>query len=285
MTAALRADASDHGHIVDALIEERAPKLSASPCWPLLRPFLYKLLDYRRAREVADALAPLSGAQALEYASAMLRLKIETRGFERVPRQGRLVVIINHPTGLADGVAVYDALKAIRPDLTFFANADALRVCPRLTEVLIPVEWVEAKRTREKTRATLEAARAALEAERPLVISPAGRIARHQEDGFWIDPPWQPSAASIARKYRAPILPLFMHGPPSPLFRLGARLSPELRDVTLFHELLNKKGGLFRLTAGPPIPPQRIDDPAAFTERLKRYVERELPVDPDRPFA
>ncbi len=273
-------------HIVDVLIRERAPRLSRSWAWPLVRPALYKLLDYRQARAMADALARMSGPEALTYASILLKLRIETVGAERVPRRGRLLVVINHPTGLADGVAVHDGLKPLRPDVIFFANADALRVNPRLGEVIIPVEWVEAKRTREKTRLTLERAREALEAERPLVISPAGRIARHAEDGFWIDPPWQASAASLARRHRAPILPLHIEGPPSNLFRWFARVSPELRDVTLFHELLNKRGGLFRLTFGAPIPPDAVGaEPAAFTERLKRYVERELPVRPEAAFG
>jgi hypothetical protein len=45
-------------------------------------------------------------------------------------------VVCNHPTGIADGVAVYDVLKAVRPDLCFYANSDAHRVSPRLGEVL-----------------------------------------------------------------------------------------------------------------------------------------------------
>lgn len=275
-------DSAAPEHIVDVLIRERAPGLSRSWAWPIVRPALYKLLDYRQARAMAEAVAPMSGQQAFDHVSDLLRLRVETAGDANVPREGRLVVVINHPTGLADGVAVYDGLKRLRPDLTFFANADALRVNPRLGEVIIPVEWVEAKRTREKTRLTLERAHQALEAERPLVISPAGRIARHAEAGFWIDPPWQASAASLARRHKAPILPVHIEGPPSTLFRWFGRVSPELRDITLFHELLNKTGGRFRLTFGRPIPPDEIGaDPAAFTERLKRYVERELAANPD----
>jgi len=36
--------------------------------------------------------------------------------------------------------------------VVFYANSDAHRVCPRFDETLIPVEWVAAKRTRERTR-------------------------------------------------------------------------------------------------------------------------------------
>lgn len=273
------------GHIVDELIEERAPRLSSSWAWPLARPVVYQLLDYKQARVVADDIAEMSGAEALAYASRMLRIRIERRGLEHLPRQGRVVIIINHPTGMVDGLAVHDAVKPIRPDFIFFANADALRVCPRFGEVIIPVEWVEAKRTREKARQVLEAAKAALEAERPLMISPAGRIARYRENGVCIDPPWATSAVSIARKYKAPILPLHIDGPPSTLFRWGNRVSHELRDITLFHELLNKKGGLYRLTAGPLIPHETIGEVGSFTERLKHYVEWELAAAPERPFA
>jgi putative hemolysin len=273
-------------HIVDVLINERAPRLSRSVVWPLVRPALYKLLDYRQARMMADAVAPLSGQAAFDHVSDLLALKVETVGTGNIPRAGRLIVVINHPTGLADGVAVYDGLRPFRPDLTFFANADALRINPRLAEVVIPVEWVEAKRTREKTRLTLERAREALEAERPLVISPAGRIARHAEDGLWIDPPWQSSAAALARRHKAPILPVHIEGPPSTLFRWFARVSPELRDVTLFHEMLNKRGGRFRLTFGKVITPEAVgSDTLGFTDRLKRYVERELAVRSDAVFG
>src|SRR5690606_1961769 len=101
---------------------------------------------------------------SLEYCSRLLDLEVSALCLERVPRTGRCVVVCNHPTGIADGVAVYDALKRVRDDVIFFANADALRVSPRLAETVIPVEWVESKRTREKTRATLQAAKAAFEA-------------------------------------------------------------------------------------------------------------------------
>ncbi|MGZ9201948.1 MAG: 1-acyl-sn-glycerol-3-phosphate acyltransferase [Caulobacteraceae bacterium] len=272
-------------HIVDELITERAPSLSGSPLWPLVRPALYKLLDYRKARWMADQVAPLSGEGALAFASRLLRLDMEVVGADNVPRQGRMLAVINHPTGLADGVAIYDALKPIRPDLIFFANADALRVNARMAEVIIPVEWVVAKRTREKTRATLEAAKAALEAERPLIISPAGRIARHSENGVMIDPPWQPTAASLARKNRAPILPVHIDGPASVLFQTFDRVSEQLRDVTLFHEMLNKTGKRFRVVFGTPIPPEAVEDAGEFTARLKPYIERDLGRDPKARFV
>lgn len=273
-------------HIVDVLIAERAPRLTASPVWPIVRPALYGVLGYGQAVRMADAIQPLSGAETLDHVSNLLGLKVTTTNLERLPATGRCIVVCNHPTGIADGLAVYDAIKQRRTDAIFFANADALRVSPRLGETVIPVEWVSEKRTREKTRATLNAAKEAFEAERCVVMFPAGRLARVDEDGLLTDPEWAPTAASLARKYEAPITPMHVAGPYSRLFHLFDRFSQELRDVTLFHELLNKAGKSFEIGVGLPIPPHRLHvDATKATEALKVFTERTLAADPDAVFA
>jgi putative hemolysin len=91
---------------------------------------------------------------------------------------------------------------------------------------------------------------------------------------------------SLARKYEAPITPIHVTGPWSRLFHLFNRFSGELRDITLFHELLNKQGQRFGLTVGQPIPPSALEgDPVQVTGRVKAYVEEVLPHEPERPFA
>ena len=273
-------------HICDVLIAERAPRLTRSAVWPLARPLLYRLLNYRQAVRMADAVRPLSGAEALDYMSDLLGLKVAVMNAERIPASGRCIVVANHPTGIADGIAAFDAIRSRRQDAVFFANADALRVSPRLGEAVIPVEWVVEKRTREKTRATLQAAREAFEAERCVVMFPAGRLARVARDGSVTDPEWAPTAASLARRHGAPVVPIHVAGPHSRLFHWFDRISPELRDITLFHELLNKKRKRFFLKVGKPIPPSRLDiDAARATYALKAFTERVLPSQPDADFA
>jgi putative hemolysin len=269
-------------HIVDTLIAERAPRLTGSALWPLVRPPLHALLGYDKARAMVDAIAAIGGRAALEHVSRLLALEVSIRGLAHLPATGRVVIVANHPTGIADGVAVYDALKAARPDIAFYANADAHRACPRFDEVLIPVEWVETKRSRERMRLTLQMTREALEAERALMIFPAGRLAVKDGQGLLTDPPWAASAVSIARKYDAPIVPIHVAGPWSTLFHLFNKVSRELRDITLFHELLNKTGRRFDLIVGRPIDPATLPaDTGEATDVLKRYVERVLPDQPE----
>lgn len=279
-------------HIVDVLIAERAPRLRASWAWPLVRPALYQMLGYNAARAMADAIAPMGGYAAMDFASSLLRLDLRVTGAERIPATGRVCIIVNHPTGLADGVALYDAFKAVRPDICFFANSDAHRINPRLSDIFIPVEWVPAKRTRERTRLTLTLANEAFQQERALAIFPAGAISTPDKSRRLLDPPWQTTAVSLARKHDCPVLPVHLDGPWSKLFNRFHRLSravpfsKELRDITLFQELLNKAGKRFEAVIGPLIAPQALQgDAAQVTEALKAYIERSLPEHPDQPFA
>ena len=276
---------SRRDHIIDVLIAERAPHLAASAAWPLLRPVLYAILDYRKARRMADAIMPLPGVEALDFISRLLGVAVRAKGLERFPTRGRVIAVCNHPTGIADGIAVYDALKTVRPDVVFYANADARRVAPRFDDILIPVEWVAAKRTRERTRLTLTRTREAMEAERALMIFPAGRMSR-RAGGVLADLPWAGGAISVARRYDAPIVPMHLAGPSSGLFHFFNHFSSELRDITVFHELLNKRGKAFTLTVGHPVSPNALPlDPIEAAQALKTFVETTLANDPSARFG
>jgi putative hemolysin len=284
VAAPASASAATAKHIVDVLIEERAPKLSSGPLWPIVRPPLFALLNYDKAVRMADMIAPMGGREALESIAQLLSVKLEVSGLERLPRAGAFIILANHPTGITDGIAVYDAIKMVRPDAKFYANSDAQRVCPRFDDILIPVEWVLAKRTRERTRVTLKMTDEAFAENRPLMVFPAGRLARLR-NGVLTDPEWMPTAVSLARKYELPIVPCHVAGPYAFWFHTFSQFSQELRDITLFHELLNKQGKTYRLTFGPLIPADHASgDATSISRRIKHYVERVLPNAPDTPY-
>lgn len=263
---------------MDVLIEERAPVLLHRPVtgW-LMRRFLYPLLGYGAAKEAIDRIRDLSGPETMDLGVAELGLRVSALGLARVPQAGRVVVASNHPTGLADGVAVWQALRERRPDVMMLANGDAMRISAGLRDVFIPVEWTKSKRSQAGSRQLLKDVAAAFAQERALVIFPSGRIAYLRPSGL-SERPWLPTVVTLARKFTAPILPLHIRARNSALFYGLSRISHELRDVTLFHELLNKGGQRYVLTFGHLIDPARLpDDPARAVELLQHHVEHELP--------
>ena len=268
-------------HIVDRLIAERTPNLSRHVLWPVLRPILYRMLNYCAARDMADNVVRMGGFGAFEHVSGLVGLDLATIGEEQVPASGPVLVVANHPTGIADGIAVYDALKARRPDMAFFANRDALRVNPRLAELVIPVEWRAGEKSHAKSRDTLVMAARAFRDHRCVVLFPSGRLAAWQ-DGALTERPWQTSAVALARKFAVPVVPLHISARNSGLYYLLCRLNTELRDMTLFNELLNKNGARFDLTFGAPIAPQDLTgDLHVLTMLLQDFVTRELGGRPD----
>jgi putative hemolysin len=273
-------------HIADILIAERGEKLVRSPLWPIIKPVLYKILRYKDAVRMADELAPLSGVAAMDYCSRLLSLDLQTSGLENIPRTGAFIVVANHPTGIADGVAVYDALRNVRPDIAIFTNRDAIRVNPRLSDFLIPVEWREDLRDRTKMKETLRLTSRAFAEGRAVVIFPSGRIAYWADDKL-NERPWQTSAITLARKQGLPILPVNVQARNSWLFYWFANSGfIELRDMTVFHELLNKRGKTFRIRFGRPIPLDKIaeGDAMEVTQRLQQHCVERLAQDGDAVF-
>ena len=197
------------GHIVDMLIAERGQKIVRNPLWPVMRPFLYTLLRYNKAIEFANDISKLSGFQCFEYMSDLLRLDIGVTHADRIPASGGFILVSNHPTGIADGVAVFDLLKSCRPDMMVFANRDAVRVNPRFAEMIIPVEWRDEYKSKLKTRETLQLTNRAVAEGKVTVLFPSGRIA-YWANGRLNERPWKTSAVGLARKYNLPILPVHL---------------------------------------------------------------------------
>lgn len=276
--------ATEPARIIDQLIAERTMGLAKNPLWPIARPFLYRFFNYPQAVAMAEAVANMSGYASLSHISDILKLDISVRGIERLPASGAFILAPTHPTGIPDGIAVFDMIKHVRPDFAIFANRDAVRVNERFRDHIIPVEWRPAQKTRAKSRDTLEMTARAFADGRAIVLFASGRIAYWHEDRL-TERPWQTSLVSLARRYDVPVVPANITARNSGLFYLLSKYSTELRDMTLFHELLNKKSSVFNITIGHPIPAAELEgDQADVTSRLQHHAEHELKADPDARF-
>lgn len=272
------------GHIIDRLIAERGGRLVEHPAWPLMRPFVYATLKYGAAVRMADAIGPVSGQAAFQHMSDLLQLDIQSRGEDRIPKTGKFLLVANHPTGIADGVAMFDFMSRHRPDMMMFANRDAVRVSPRMNEIIIPVEWRDDYKSRDKTRETLQLTNRAVQDGKATVLFPSGRIA-FWSDGRLTERPWKVSAVTLARRHDLPVIPVNISARNSGLFYWLSKYSTELRDMTVFHELLNKKCHTFSFTVGEPILPDALDgDPADAIRALEYHTVHGLAANPDRAF-
>jgi len=240
---------------LDPLIAERAPWLVASrPGTRYARALLDSMLGYRKTVALAEEVADFPMARIIAHMADRIACDVQATGLTQIPATGPALIVSNHPTGIADGIILHSLIARRRNDAFFYANADILRVLPQMTDLIAPVEWRPEKRSHAKTCETMAFTRTAIEAGRLGVIFPSGRLAKRRGLKLY-ERPWMASAAMIARKFDLPVIPVHIRARNSVLFYSFDAIHPTLRDITLFHETLNKHRQPFRVTVGEPIAP------------------------------
>lgn len=245
---------------IDPLIEDRAPwlfrpTLAAS----LARPALNRLLGYDRTVSLGEEVQHLSSLEIMTVMADMLARDVTVSGLGQIPRHGAAMIVANHPTGIADGIILHSVLREVRTDAYYFANHDILKVLPQMGDMIAPVEWRKERRSHAKTRGTMVFARRAVEDGRLGVIFPSGRLAKRRGARLH-ERPWMASAAMLARKFELPVIPIHLQARNSALFYLFDAIHPTLRDITLFHETLNKNRQPFEIRVGEPISPKALPE-------------------------
>ncbi|KKM48077.1 hypothetical protein LCGC14_1558070 [marine sediment metagenome] len=256
---------------IDRQIVERAPWLGRDgPLTRGARLMLDRVLAYDRTVALAEQMETWPSHRIMARMGEMLAQNVNVQGLHHLPGHGPALIVANHPTGIADGIILYHLIQNRRPDLFFYANSDILCVMPQLSDMIAPVEWRKDRRSHRKMRETFSYTRDAVEDGRLGVIFPSGRLAQRRGLRLY-ERPWMASAATLARKFDLPVIPVHLNARNSALFYLFDLIHPTLRDITLFHEMLNKDRQPYRVTIGEPISasalPQDADDAIALLRR------------------
>ena len=95
-------------HIVDVLIEERAPHLSNGPLWPLLRPILYTVLNYKKAVYMALLARSMLNNAACIHCTAEFELAQAKKHFDSSRVRGEVIPLVFDLSGFrnAPGAAI-----------------------------------------------------------------------------------------------------------------------------------------------------------------------------------
>ncbi len=243
---------------IDPLIEERAPWLfRQTPLVGVARAGLNRMLSYDKTVALATQIKDTDTAGIMAEVYRQIATNVKVTGLHNIPAHGAALVVANHPTGIADGIILHGLISQVRPNPYFYANRDILRVMPQMEDMIAPVEWRKEKRSHGKTRDTMAFTRRAVAEGRLGVIFPSGRLAFRK--GLRLhERPWMASAAMLARKFDLPVIPINIQARNSVLFYLFDLIHPTLKDITLFHETLNKATQPFVVTVGEPISPSAL---------------------------
>lgn len=267
--------AEDVKTVIDELIAERAPwYFEAGVPQSVMRLCLNGLLDYKNTVELANTLVNNSAEQIFTDIGCQLSKNVQVSGIQNIPSHGPALIVCNHPTGIADGLILHNVLLARRDDVYFFANRDITRVFPQMESMIAPVEWRPEKRRHTDMRHLMQYVRDAKAEGKLGIIFPSGRLAKRVGLNL-VERPWMASAAMIARKFKLPVVPVHISARNSLLFYLFDLIHPTLRDITLFHETLNKDKFPFDIHIGKAVGWTELDPKSdiAIEQLKKRTLE------------
>jgi len=194
----------------------------------------------------------------------------------RIPKNGPLVVVANHPHGLVDGMVMAEIVCRIRSDFKILTRS-LLTGIPEVEEFMIPVPFPHEENSRELGLEMREAAMAHLRQGGVIILFPAGKVACSDTwFGPAIEAEWNVFTHKMIQRSGATILPMHFTGQNSRAYQIANKLSATLRQSLLLHEI---KRALFkpqRPHIGQPIPANVLKDwqgnPRGFLAWLRDHT-------------
>jgi len=236
---------------VNDVLNKHYPKVTEKP-W-LFKPLsilLKHLLHERECIEFGELYPHLQGLEFVEQVLEYFDFSYSARDVEkeRIPAQGRVVIIANHPIGSLDGLALIKMLSEIRQDIKVVANQMLMAITP-LHPMLLPVNNMHGGTARDH----LNNIQQHLEDEGVVIIFPAGEVSRLRPQGVR-DLHWHSGFLRMARSAKAPILPIFIDGKNSPLFYGLSMIYKPLATMMLVKEMFKQRKKHLPMRIGELIP-------------------------------
>ncbi|MEN1727228.1 MAG: GNAT family N-acyltransferase [Pseudomonadota bacterium] len=225
------------------------------------------------SRPTADCAEP-SATEFIDFSLESLGCQAEVHGeavMASYPSDGPLIIVANHPYGGLEGLLLTRLLLTVRPDLKVLTN-EILLMIPELRDVFIGVDVLAEGAASKNSRGIRQTAKHLAQGG-ALLIFPAGTVSRLQlPSGQISDAPWSTMIARLARKYSAPVAPVFVAGRnPMPFYWSGV-IHPRLRTLMLPRVMRSKKGRQIPLVFGDLIPAsdlQKMDNEAVATAFMR----------------
>lgn len=262
------------------------PALSLKQAWAraLWRCFggpVRRLLCFDEINRVyAETLAheEISGSYFAKCLNALgMRVEVSDEDLARIPTQGPLITVSNHPFGGLDGLALGMVLGQRRPDFKLLVNRLLAEIEP-MRKHTIAVDVFGGKGAALTNLAPLRESLKLLKSGGALGLFPSGTVSHFDLRRRQIlDPVWVPNLAGLIRRSGAKVVPVYFEGCNSPWFQAVGMLHPMLRTAFLGRELIHPTTDVVRLRVGNPISEAhlaRFEDDVALMSflRIKTYI-------------
>ena len=197
---------------------------------------------------------------------------ISPSDLEKIPENGSLIVVANHPFGGLEGVILGRILLEVRSDVKILGNY-LLKQIAGIRDSIISVDPFAGA---DATRANIRGLKEVIQCVRSggvLAAFPAGEVSSfHPAQRRVTDPEWAVNVGGLIRHTKSAVLPVYFPGKNSLLFQLVGLIHPRLRTALLPRELINKSNNNINVYVGKVIPwnkLQRLESDRALIDYLR----------------
>ncbi len=209
--------------------------------------------------------------QALDIMGIALTTPAEQ--IERIPREGPLVVVANHPHGLVDGMVLAELVGRRREDYKILTRS-LLTGVAEVDRFMIPVPFAHEA---DALQQNLEMRKRAMDHLRDggaIVLFPSGVVAASETMfGPAIEREWNPFTAKMIQRSGARVVPVYFPGQNSRWYQLANRTSSTLRQGLLLYEVVHALNRPQAPIVGEPIERNELetwtDNPRGFVAWLR----------------
>ena len=215
------------------------------------------------------------GVDFLEACLEFLDAKVEVKGMENLPEEGKCTFVSNHPLGGLDGISIgYVLGKKYNGNVRYLVN-DLLMNLHGLAPLCIPVN-----KTGSQSRDFPRMVEAGFKDDSHMIMFPAGLCSRRQ-GGVIKDLEWKKTFITKSVETQRNVVPLHFEGRNSNFFynlanvckSLGIKVN--IAMLYLADEMFKNRHKTFTLSIGKPIPWQTFDKsktPAEWAQYVKDVV-------------
>ena len=166
-----------------------------------------------------------------------IELAIPDADYKRIPSEGPLVIVSNHPHGLIDGIVMGTILSKVRDDFEILTRALLVGV-ERVEKYLLPVAFPHEEDSVRRNVEMRARAMRSLKDGHAIALFPAGTVST--SDTFFGEPKereWATFTAKMIDQSGARVLPIYFTGSNTRWFQIANLLSETLRQSLLLYEI------------------------------------------------
>lgn len=207
-----------------------------------------KLLDKTKAEDLSEGKIWEVMVEKLE-----LKLDYDPRQLEKIPIEGPLIFIANHPFGVVDGVVLGYLMSQIRPRFFILTNS-VLTSDELIRPYTLPIDFEDSREAMMTNINTRKETMERLKEGEILGVFPAGGVATATPPfSMAKDLDWKRFVVKIIQQLQATVIPLYFHGQNSRIFHLASSLHMNFRMALFLNEVRNKIGKTIKVTIGDPL--------------------------------